>query len=306
MAKDPGGRYQSADDMAEDMREQKCDGMFATDPTAGASYPSPFGIPPAQIPQQQAPSSPYGTPVPSAGSGAAYPPDPFATPAPPSTAPSPPMPPRPVMSPDTRNFLGILLLTIGVAGMVVFAIWAISHAYRAYEIAQTSEAAGRYYGQAVKLHNQGRLEEAEGQYQNAIRVSPKSKAAENARVGLYKIWVARAFSYSKVSNRDKLVELARKMVGADPKGPEGHYYLGLAYELSREYSDAASEFEQASVLAGNDQAGYGSAARARLEQVKQYQNQTQQGNADSAPPQAQPLQEKPLIPYSPGGDTEGQ
>jgi len=85
--------------------------------------------------------------------------------------------------------------------MVLFAIWAVGLAYRSYEIAQTSEAAGRYYEQGRQLHEQGRLDLAEQQYLSAIRVSPKSKAAESAREGIYKIWVVQAYNYSQTGTR---------------------------------------------------------------------------------------------------------
>jgi tetratricopeptide (TPR) repeat protein len=254
--------------------------------------------------------TPYGTPVPSAGSGGipgGYAPDPFAAGAPPTTAPPPP--PRPAMSSDTRNFLGIFLLTLGVAGMVLFAIWAVGLAYRSYETAQTIGAASRYYEQGRQLHEQGKLDLAEQQYQNAIRVSPKSNAAASAREGLYKVWIARAYIYSQTSDKTQLLELGRKMIEADANKPEGHYYLGLAHELSRKYSEAADEYRRTSDLAGNDQAGYGPAARARLDQVEELQRRAEEGAPDtgsSSPGEPQPQPRTSPIPYEGGTQTEGQ
>jgi len=307
MAKDPDGRYFSADDMAEDLREQKSDAMLTMDPLAN-TYPSPFGGAPPQATQQshqqQVPITPYGTPMPSPGAGS-YAPDPFSQGPPVSTAP-PPIP-RPAMNPDTKNFLGIFLLTIGIAGMVLFAIWVISIAYKSYETATTTQAAAKYYEQAVKLHTEGKLDLAEQQYQNAIRVSPNSKAAEGARDGVYKIWTARAYTYSQIGDMQQLSDLGRKMVEADDKKPEGHYYLGLASELARDYAKAAEEYQRASDLAGNDQAGYGPAARSRLEQIhRQHAEQSPDLSSGGASvPQPEPRQEKSPIPYEGGSNGGG-
>jgi len=70
------------------------------------------------------------------------------------------------------------------------------------------------------------------------------------------------------------------MIEADPTKPEGHYYLGLSYELSRDYSKAADEYRRTSDLAGNDQAGYGPAARTRLDQVEQAQKEGGGGGSE--------------------------
>jgi tetratricopeptide (TPR) repeat protein len=180
---------------------------------------------------------------------------------------APPAPPKPVMSAETRNFLGVFLLAVGLAGMLVFAIWALNMAYSSYVTAQTSGAAARYYEQGVKLHGKGDLSGAERQYQNAIAVSPKSKAASRARDALYKVWVAQAYSYSNSSDKEALLDIAKKMVDWRPKYPEGHYYLGLADELSGNTQKAAVEYDIAAQLAGNDVEGYGKAARDRRDRI---------------------------------------
>lgn len=308
MAKDADARYSSADDMAEDIREQKSDPLLAIDPMASQTYPSPFG--PTSQPssaQQSTPITPYGTPVPSPGSGGVSPhaPDPFSQGLPRATAP--PAPSLPEMSPDTRNFLGIFLLTIGVAGMILFAIWAVSIAYKSYNTAQTSASAIRYYEQGSRLHQQGKLDLAEQQYNHAMRVSPESQAAQKARSALYKIWVNRAYTYSQAGSREQLLAIGSKMTQADRNAPEGHYYLGLAHELSASYDKAVEEYETASLLAGNDEAGYGKAARARLEQARQQAEQARQKASQGFEQPGELVQPRPQsspIPYEGGASTE--
>ena len=296
MAKDPDMRYQSVEELAEDLRNERSSDLSLGDLNAPTPYPSPFG---GQTQQQQSvPITPYGTPVPTSGAGA--PPDPFAQPFP-SPSHSPPAPPEPILSPETRNFLGVFLLVIGIAGMVIFAVWAINVAYQSYYTAQTSAAAQRYYSQGVELFNRGNIDAAEQMFRNAIRVSPGSKIAENAKDGIYQVWIMRAYVYSQSRDAKTLGELARRMIELRPNAPEGHYYLGLAHELSGNFSEAVDEYEKASSLAGNDQAGYGPAARARRDRLQeQMSTSAQPASPSNAPPVAAPARPRTDIPFEPG------
>jgi len=307
MAKDPEMRYQSVDELAEDLREERSSRPSWDAPNGVAGYPSPFGGA-SQSPSQQpsVPITPYGTPVPTTGAGA--PPcsvsDPFA-----SGVPSPPpdyqpptsyAPPKPAMSPETRTFLGVFLLVIGLAGMIGFAIWAVSLAYSSYSTLQTSASAARYYEQGRKLHSANQLDAAEQQYRNAIRVSPKSDSAENAREGIYQIWAARAYSYVSSNNRDALADIAKRMVESRPNAPEGHYYLGLTYELAGETAKAIEEYETASTLAGNDKQGYGKAARERRDRLQAARQAEPSRSSQPAPSSPRSPQGGDGIEYEPG------
>ncbi|MCX8052229.1 MAG: serine/threonine-protein kinase [Armatimonadetes bacterium] len=264
MAKDPNIRYQSAEELAEDLRNERSSELFTLYANSPSPYPSPFGQHQAQ--QQSVPITPYGTPVPSSSAGGV--PDPFAQPFPaPNSAP--PAPSRPAISAETRNFLGILMLVVGVAGMLIFAVWAINLAYQSYVTAQTSTAAVRYYNQGVTLFNKGNLDGAEQMFQNALRVSPYSEYAEKAKDGIYKVWTTRAYTFSQTRDTQRLGDIARRMVELRPNAPEGHYYLALTQEMEGRLEEAIKEYEKASTLAGNDKAGFGSAARTRLDTLRQ-------------------------------------
>ena len=297
MAKDADMRYQTVEQLVEDLRNEQSSDNYLADLNAPSPYPSPFGQP-QHAQQPSVPITPYGTPVPSPGAGGV--PDPFAQPFP-APAPAPPSaPPRPIMSAETRNFLGIFLLVIGIAGMLVFAIWAINLAYQSYSTAQTSGAAARYYDQGVKLYQRGDLDAAEQQFLNAIRVSPMSQIAENAREGIYQVWIARAYAYSQSRNKEALGEQARRMVELRPNAPEGHYYLGVVYELEGKLQEAVAEYEKASSLAGNDEAGYGPAARARRDRIQEMIQSSTPPQSSSSPPAVEPPKRPSDIPYQPG------
>lgn len=301
MAKDPEMRYQTVDELAEDLREEKSAGFSVSDPGNVSAYPSPFGGAAQSPPRQNSvPITPYGTPVPSPGAGGpgGLPPDPFAPSAPPP-APAPQSSPAPaVLSAETRNFLGVFMLVVGVAGMLVFAIWAVNLAYQGYVTAQTSESAARYLEQGIKLQQKGDLSGAEQQFQNAIRVSPRSQAAEKAREGIYHVWIARAYAHSNARNRDALMPIASRMVEARPNAPEGHYYLGYAHELSGHLEQAKNEYEQASLLAGNDEQGYGKAARARRDRLAALGQTAPPMQSPAAQPS--PAAPETLIPFERG------
>ncbi len=259
MAKDPEKRYQSVDELAEDLRNERC-----SDPDFYTGLESQPSTSASQLTRQQpVPVTGYSAPMPS--STTAGPPDPFAQPFP---APSPPPPPQPILSAETRSFLGVFFLVIGVAGMIIFAIWALNIAYESYVTAQTTSAAARYYEQGIELLKRGRLDVAEQQFQHAIRVSPKSEIAKYSQDAIYQIWTARAHSYASQRNQRALEEQARRMIELRPNNPEGHFYLGLAYERQGKLSEAIAEYEKASLLAGNDEAGYGQASRSRIEYLK--------------------------------------
>lgn len=300
MAKDPDMRYQSADEMAEDIREERCSDPLLAAANGTGTYPSPFGA--AQ--QQPTPATQYGTPVPSSGPTPSIP-DPFA-PSTPTPAPTY-APPKPILSAETRNFLGVFFLVVGLAVMFVFAIWAVNLAYKSYVTAQTSRAAAAYYNQGVELYNKGNLDAAEQMFQNAIRVSPLSEYAEDAREGIYRIMISRAYELALARNAEALMDQAERMVEFRPNAPEGHYYLGLAYELLGDLEMALREYDTTSTLAGNDKQGYGKAARARRDAIiaAQTQSPTNSGALDT---HTQPTSPRPQsiphgnsdIPYQPG------
>lgn len=258
MAKDPNMRYASVEDMAADLRDRPVGDQGVPDPAAGAAFPSPFGG------AQQGPLTPYGTPIPSPDPG--YPggqgaPDPFSTSPPPAPVPAP-LPPRPVLSSETRNFLGVFLLVIGVAAMVIFAGWAINLAYRSFVTAQSSESAQRYYEQGARLYESGRNADAIEQWRHAIRVAPESKIAEQAKERIYAVSVQVARAFAEQRNAQALESQARTLIEAQPNRPEGHFYLAVSRAYQGDLETAKREYELAIVHGGNDE--YAAAARRYL------------------------------------------
>lgn len=288
MAKDASARYQSADDLAQDIREHKCSDVFLPDATSAGAYPSPFGGATQPQPMVNVP-------------GAAVP-DPFAQNQPLPSVMAPSAPRKPMVSAETRNFLGIFLLTLGAAGMLVFAVWAVNLAYNSYVTAQTSGAASKYYEQGRALQEKGDLDGAERQYLNAIQVSPKSKAGKQAEDGVYSVWVARGYNASNLSDKTTLTDIGKKMIELRPKYPEGHYYLGVSHELSGEMDRAIREYDKADVLAGNDEQGYGKAARDRAERLRQMKPPASEGGdtGGQKPTQPRPRDDDSGVPYEPG------
>lgn len=301
MSKDPNARYSSAEEMAEDLREEKCG--FAFNPMQstsygsipspfggtqqgsaypspfggtqqGSAYPSPFGgasqgpfpQPPGAYPPPQTPPpgqmTPYGTPMPSqnAGASSAGVPDPFAQNVPQAPTP-PPGPPEPIMSSETRNFLGILFLVLGFAGMLLFAIWAVNKAYDSYQSSVTGERAAKYLDQGTRLYHKGDVDGAIEQWRSAMNSSPDSKPGKQAEDNIFKAIVNRAYTSSQ-NGGGSLADEAQELIRMRPKAPEGHYYAGYAAELHYDRQSAVPEYRKAVEYGGNDQ--YAIAARDRL------------------------------------------
>jgi tetratricopeptide (TPR) repeat protein len=205
--------------------------------------------------------------MPSAGAGSH---DPFAQSQNVPITPLPPAPPpQPVLSAETRNFLGIFFLMIAVLGMLGFAIWAVGLAFHSYQIATTSGIAAKYYDQGNKLYGRGDLPAAVEQWQNAIRVSPDSDPAKKAREAVYNVSVTLAGQYLDQRNIEGLETEAKALVEAEPEKPEGHYFMGWGLYLSGDLQKAAEEYELAAQYGGNDY--YAQNARHSLVQIYSYQ-----------------------------------
>lgn len=180
MRKEPAERYQTAEEMMEDVRNRNAPAGYAH----AYSYSQPPDPGQVMVPPNTGyppPPQPPGPPAPTSA------PDPFLkAPLP----PAPPPPPRePILSPETRNFLGVLFLVIGLTGMLLFTIWAVSKAYQSFESTRTESNAVEYYNQAMALFNRGDYRGAINQFENSIRVSPHSETGRLARSGLAHCYV---------------------------------------------------------------------------------------------------------------------
>ncbi|MFQ3549227.1 MAG: serine/threonine-protein kinase, partial [Armatimonadota bacterium] len=115
MAKDPDMRYNNAIEIMNDLKNQKCDNMsFANQ---SLSQPFPYNDPYSPNISQDM-SSTYNT-------GSA--PDPFGSSIPPTVtsqsqmppSPIPYTPPKPLMSTETKNFIGIFLISMADLGFII-------------------------------------------------------------------------------------------------------------------------------------------------------------------------------------------
>lgn len=268
MAKDVNARYQTIDELAEDLREQKSSGTFLPDPTSapawppqqiGGSTPDPFGSP-----AQSVPMTPYGTPMPSTSAGAdpSAAPDPFARNVPVQAQLPPAPPPAPMMSAETRNFLGVFMLIIALVGMLFFAVWAVNLAYKSYRTSMTSDVALKYLNQGDKLYKSGNADGAVQQWMNAVRVSPDSDYSKKARERIYSVEVSIARQYYDARNVSSLEDTAQILIEASPNRPEGYFYSAAAAYFGGDMEKAKADYAKAIQYGGND--SYAQAARTNL------------------------------------------
>ncbi|MEN6521472.1 MAG: serine/threonine-protein kinase [Armatimonadota bacterium] len=252
MAKDPNMRFQTIEEMANELKNEP--------PYGGVPYADPFGtaaphntVPPygGQMPGgYSAPPTTYAPPPYAPGPSAA--PDPFAHVPPTQAAPLPaPIPRRPMLSAETRAFLGALTLTIGIVGMLFFAAWAVIEAYSAYSERTTTDIVTKYINQGDRLLRDGKADAAMTQYANARRVAGSTKAGAKARRRLAEVYVRLAGDALKNGAYTVVKNNAVLAVDADTTYSGGHYYLGLAYHYIRDEAYDA-ELRKAIETGGND------------------------------------------------------
>lgn len=249
LAKNPDDRYVSVDDMAQDIREERCDsfGLLNAQPQQNNQWQDPFNStapdPFSSQPQSSHPQpvlTPYGTPMPSSGAGGPISaPNPFGQGAPigaPVSIP-PPTPPPPMLSAETRNFLGIFLITVALCGLVAFAIWSIRLAYTGFQMSSLIQQANTAFqkGDYVSLESLGKSmvdvskTRPEGYYFQAVAQDHRNdrKAIDNY---IYTIEYARVGQY---------VEKSSQRVG------QLLIYEGDQMFLALNYSDARKDYELA-------------------------------------------------------------
>jgi tetratricopeptide (TPR) repeat protein len=206
--------------------------------SCGGSQPDPFGQaqPTTYAPPQYSPS-------------AQLVPDPFAhAPAPPAP---PPMARQPLLSPETRAFLGVLFVVMGLAGMLVFAIWVTREAYNKYTESTAGRVVDQYISQGDKLYKDGRLNEALEQYKQAAKASEGNKSAAATAKRRLSITCAELAKQSYGSgDYAKALALAKDAVNADPSYDLAHYRLGVASLSANQREVAEKEFKAAVDIGG--------------------------------------------------------
>jgi len=259
MAKDPNMRFQTIDEMAEELKNEP--------PSGNAVYTDPFG---AALPSNPSPS--YGGQMPTGyspppatyspspyGPGQQAAPDPFASVPPAQATPMPPPPPRSqILSAETKTFLGTLFLTLGIVGMLLFAVWAVMEAYAAYDERATTDIVAKYIEQGDRLMKEGKADAAMTQYASARRVAGSSKSAVKAKRRIAEVYTRLAGEALKAGSYNSVKDYALMVIDADPDYPAGYYYLGVAYRY-RNDEKCEAELRKAIELGGND--GFAKAAR---------------------------------------------
>lgn len=263
MSKDPNMRFQTIDEMIDQLKNPAPSSPFyGADPyvSSPTGYAPTYGGP-AQ-PTSDPPPTTYAPPGYAPGQVGQNVPDPFGPPppstgqsqgAPPAYVPPPPMPHKPILSQETKSFLGLLFLLMGLAGMLVFAIWVTMEAYSSYVDRAAGQTVSVYIMQGDKLFQQGNIQGAIEQYKSAVAAAGNTKASERARRSLataYSELASRAYAerdYVQVGNHATLA------IQADPTASSGHYWLGESKLRLGDRKTAEAEFREAVKVGGNDQ-----------------------------------------------------
>jgi serine/threonine-protein kinase len=247
MSKEPEGRYASADEMAADIKSERApygavfpgDNFSPARPSSGTTFQGTILPPPTSTgfpPPTSSPSprmTPYGTPMPTS--------DPFSSPA--SSYGQPRAQRDPILSPESRNFIGIFLLLIGLTGMLLFAIWAVNKAYISYKNGVGSTQATAYIDQGKKLFDQGKYDDAADQFRNAVRVSPEGPTAKTAKASLAACFVNKGVNQLNQGDIGSATNTAEEALHADPKSAPAHLLLGTIHSRTGQMDKAMSEWK---------------------------------------------------------------
>jgi tetratricopeptide (TPR) repeat protein len=154
-----------------------------------------------------------------------------------------------------------MFLVIGLAGMLVLAIWATMQAYSTYEERTLTDIVAKYINQGDALMQDGKTDAAMVQYENAKRAAGTSKAGAPARRRLAQIFAKYAGDALSRSNYVEVKQYADRAIDIDATYSAGHYYKGVAAAF---YNDQSfdSELRAAIRAGGNDD--FAQAARKQL------------------------------------------
>ncbi len=263
MAKDADLRYQTIDDFADALRSEPPSGnIFFSDPfqpATGTTMGRPVQSPSSYTTQTPPPTYSQGIP------------DPFAQPSsgsPSATTPPvhlpPPAPRVPILSGETKAFVGTLLLVLGLLGMLLVAIWATMQAYEAYAHRTLTELAEKHLVQGNKLMDEGRVDAAMKQYADAKRIAENAKPGSQARRNIAESYSKQAEHALRTGNANVIKQTADTMIQIDPSWSAGYYYRAIAYYNSNN-PDYDAEFRRAIKTGGNDD--YAQMARKDLSKI---------------------------------------
>ncbi len=267
LRKHPAERFSTAEEMKQAL--QNALQQLNAPPVVAAPMGAP---PPYSAPTPTGGYSPAPYPAPSAPTQMP-PPYPPTNPAP-TSAPAPylpPPPPKPVLSPAARQFLGTMLAVMLIGGAVlsilVLGVFTATRAYQEYQLQQIDERIAVRAKDAEKLFGQGRYYEAaqiyDELYRNVQSVKWRDEFRRNtaAALTMYGNQLLEARRYAEAR------EAYQRAIQYQPL-PEA--YAGLAAAESRmgNYTDAARHWTTAAEYGRGEQAQLHrrNAARALIDQ----------------------------------------
>ena len=278
IAKDPGRRFNSADEMRMALRNADAvPAMFLPPQPAqsrtyggypGGAYSGIGYLPPSNLPQPLNPGAPMPANAPPMGAPTynqpptAYSPPPV--PAPPAqtssnpfvnwdpkTQPPPPLPasalPRPPQGPiigeGTRSFFTGLFVALFLSGLTLGCVLLFLRAYDQQRKLGPERAAAQAVAQGVELYDKGDLTSAMEQFRAAMKMAPGTLPATNARKNLA-VALNRAGTRSFERSDYRAAEnYWMQALDVDPENADVHYNLGKLYDRIGDPVRAAHQWQ---------------------------------------------------------------
>ncbi len=105
-----------------------------------------------------------------------------------------------------------------------------------------SEAATVRYQYALKLHTEGKYQEAIKEYQNIIQISEPDSD----------LYVNLGAAYQALKDNDKAIEAYKKAIEINDGNSTAYYYMGTAYFKEKDYEKALTSYQKALAINPDD------------------------------------------------------
>ena len=231
LAKDPNLRYQSAADMAADLDPNKYNGYQAVQPdpfSVTTSVPGPLY--PGQYPQ---PQSPVQSP--------SY--DPFARMKPGDL--SLPSPSQPLLSPETKYFLKVMMAVMTACAIVVLFIWLLSAGYQGYQTQVRGQEVAVHLDAARKHYDQQSYSAAIEEYLKALKLSNDPETIKQIKRNIGTTYIKLGMDAERSGNPIQAVSFYKQAVIYDETYPDAYLFLGNAYYNMNDEQQALETWQKA-------------------------------------------------------------
>jgi len=270
LAKEPNLRYSSAAEVTSDLDPSSYHGMQAAPqpdafgPTISAPGPL-YGPPPTTYPQPPKPPSP----------------DPFAH-LKPGDIPLPRMPSKPILSPEARYFLKVMLAVVSLCGFVIVLAWLLSAGYQGWQRAGREQEISMHMEAGMQHFRSQSYRAAAEEFDKVLRLSTDPTISRVARHNIAVSYTKLGIQADRSGNPVHAIAYYKQALVSDESYADAYLFLGDSLRKMRRDDEALVAWGRAVQVGGGSEAA--SVARQKAAGVYHERGDQayQQGNTDAA------------------------